>query len=188
MRPRTVVIVHRDAMVAEGLAAALSGYPELVPMPTTTIAESLRYGEVADAVAVDTELPGAELAAARLRRQGARVIFLGEPAIERGPSDTEDEALHVSMGGSIGSLASALVPGITMLRPVNGALTNREREVLSLIARGLAAKQVAKHLGISPKTVERHKTRIFDKLGVPNQAAAVSVGLTNRLVGSAPWI
>jgi DNA-binding CsgD family transcriptional regulator len=34
-------------------------------------------------------------------------------------------------------------------------------------------KQVARHLGISPKTVEQHKTRIFAKLGVPNQAAAV---------------
>jgi DNA-binding CsgD family transcriptional regulator len=157
-------------------------------MPTTTIAESLRYGEVADAVALDAELPGAEVAAARLQRMGARVIFLGEPGIERGSMDPEDEALHVSMGGSIGSLASALVPGITLARPVNGALTSREREVLSLIARGLAAKQVAKHLGISPKTVERHKTRIFYKLGVPNQAAAVSVGLGNRLMGSAAWI
>jgi DNA-binding CsgD family transcriptional regulator len=188
MRPRTVVIVHRDAMVAEGLAAALSGYPELVPMPTTTIAESLRYGEVADAVALDAELPGAEVAAARLQRMGARVIFLGEPRIDRDSPDAEDEAVHVSMGVSVRSLASALVPGITTTRPVNGALTNREQEVLSLIARGLAAKQVAKHLGISPKTVERHKTRIYCKLGVPNQAAAVSVGLSNRLVGSAAWI
>jgi DNA-binding NarL/FixJ family response regulator len=41
------------------------------------------------------------------------------------------------------------------------------------VSRGLAGKQVARHLGISPKTVERHKTRIFAKLGVANQAAAV---------------
>jgi len=45
------------------------------------------------------------------------------------------------------------------------------------VARGFAGKQVASHLGISPKTVERHKTRIFAKLKVPNQAAAVSVVL-----------
>jgi protein AroM len=56
-------------------------------------------------------------------------------------------------------------------------LTPRERDVLSLVARGFAGKQVARHLGISPKTVEQHKTRIFSKLGVPNQAAAVSVAM-----------
>jgi DNA-binding CsgD family transcriptional regulator len=41
----------------------------------------------------------------------------------------------------------------------------------------MAAKQVARHLGISPKTVERHKGHIFAKLGVSNQAAAVHVGM-----------
>jgi DNA-binding NarL/FixJ family response regulator len=45
--------------------------------------------------------------------------------------------------------------------------------VLVLVAKGLAAKQVARQLGISHKTVERHKTRIFSKLGVPNAVAAV---------------
>jgi DNA-binding CsgD family transcriptional regulator len=54
-------------------------------------------------------------------------------------------------------------------------LTRREKEILDLVARGLAAKQVATQLGISPKTVEQHKTRIFAKLGVRNQTAAVSV-------------
>ena len=44
--------------------------------------------------------------------------------------------------------------------------------MLRLVAQGLAGKQVAKSLGVSPKTVERHKTRIYAKLGVPNQAAA----------------
>ena len=48
----------------------------------------------------------------------------------------------------------------------------REQEILRLVARGRSGKQVARQLGISPKTVERHKTRIFAKLGVPNQAAA----------------
>jgi DNA-binding CsgD family transcriptional regulator len=45
---------------------------------------------------------------------------------------------------------------------------------------------VARHLGISPKTVEVHKTRIFAKLGVPNQAAAV-YALGNRMEGSELW-
>ena len=51
----------------------------------------------------------------------------------------------------------------------------RERQILSLVTDGLAGKQVARVLGISPKTVERHKTRIYSKLGVPNQAAAAGL-------------
>jgi DNA-binding NarL/FixJ family response regulator len=176
-----VVIAHRDAMVAEGLASALARYPDLVPIAaTTTLTESVRHGERADAVAIDVSLPGAELAAARLRRKGVRVVFLGEA--EGG----QDGGVHVSLRASVESLASALAPGLRNFRPV-GVLTSREREILSLIARGFAAKQVARHLGISPKTVERHKTRIFTKLGVPNQAAAVSVGLANKLVRSGSW-
>jgi DNA-binding NarL/FixJ family response regulator len=66
-------------------------------------------------------------------------------------------------------------------------LTERQREILALVAQGLAGKQVARHLGISPKTVERHKTRIFARLGVPNQTAAVSLALTGELERSRSW-
>ena len=43
------------------------------------------------------------------------------------------------------------------------------------MAAGLPGKQIATRLGISLKTVEQYKTRIYAKLGVPNQAAAVSL-------------
>jgi RNA polymerase sigma factor (sigma-70 family) len=54
-----------------------------------------------------------------------------------------------------------------------GRLTPREREVLQHAARGLHAKEVAAALGISPRTVEVHKTRIMEKLGVRNLAELV---------------
>jgi len=54
-----------------------------------------------------------------------------------------------------------------------GRLTAREREVLEHAARGLHAKEIAAALGISPRTVEVHKTRIMDKLGVRNVAELV---------------
>jgi DNA-binding NarL/FixJ family response regulator len=54
-------------------------------------------------------------------------------------------------------------------------LTPREREVLGAMSDGLSAKAVSHHLGISVKTVENHKTRIFEKLGVKSQAQAVSM-------------
>jgi len=52
-------------------------------------------------------------------------------------------------------------------------LSLREREVLEHAARGLHAKEIAAALGISPRTVEVHKTRIMEKLEVRNIAELV---------------
>jgi FixJ family two-component response regulator len=52
-------------------------------------------------------------------------------------------------------------------------LTAREREILDHAARGLHAKEIAATLGISPRTVEVHKSRIMEKLGVRNIAELV---------------
>ena len=54
-----------------------------------------------------------------------------------------------------------------------GRLTAREREVLERAAQGLHAKEIAAALGISSRTVEVHKTRIMEKLGVRNVAELV---------------
>lgn len=181
MTPRAVVVAHRESMIAEGIAAALRQYPDIVMVAVaTTAAETDRRSERADAVALDILLPGAELTARRLRRRGVRVVFLGD-------GGEDDSGVSVSTRSSVQSLASALVPGVTT-RPVDTArLTPREREVLGLVARGLAAKQVARQLGISAKTVERHKTKIYAKLGVPNQTAAVSALLSNGIERSIEW-
>lgn len=162
--PRVVVVAHRETMVAEGISAALARYPGIAPAAATTAASEVeRLGASAHAVAIDAQLPGAVAAADRLRRGGVRVVFLGD-------ADGE-EGVRVSTTSSVEALAEALVPGVPPASP--GRLTGREAEVLSLVAKGLTGRQVAKQLKISPKTIERHKTRIFAKLGVPNQAAAV---------------
>jgi RNA polymerase sigma factor (sigma-70 family) len=57
------------------------------------------------------------------------------------------------------------------------ALTPREREVLQHAARGLHAKEIAATLGISPRTVEVHKARLMEKLGVRNVAELVRFAL-----------
>jgi FixJ family two-component response regulator len=56
-------------------------------------------------------------------------------------------------------------------------LTDREREVMEHAARGLHAKEIAAALGISPRTVEVHKTRLMAKLGVRNVAELVRFAL-----------
>jgi DNA-binding NarL/FixJ family response regulator len=50
-------------------------------------------------------------------------------------------------------------------------LTARERDVASLVARGLANKQIARQLGISVGTVKIHVHRILEKTGLPSRAA-----------------
>ena len=53
-------------------------------------------------------------------------------------------------------------------------ITRRELEVLRLVAAGRTNQQVAEHLVISTKTVERHLSNLFTKLGVSNRAAATA--------------
>ena len=52
------------------------------------------------------------------------------------------------------------------------ALTPREREVLSLVAAGLANKQIARRLGITDRTVKAHLTSVFARLGVEDRTQA----------------
>jgi DNA-binding CsgD family transcriptional regulator len=61
-------------------------------------------------------------------------------------------------------------------------LTARELEVLGLVAEGWRTAEVSTELGISPKTVENHKRRIFAKFDVQNQAHAVAMALQQRLL------
>ena len=61
----------------------------------------------------------------------------------------------------------------------SGILTQRETEILSRVAEGMSSLQVATSLGISSRTVENHKRRIFAKLGVRSQAHAVAVALAS---------
>jgi len=65
-------------------------------------------------------------------------------------------------------------------------LTSREREVLNQAARGLHAKEIAAALGISPRTVEVHKSRIMEKLEVRNIAELVRFAVTTEAPHRAP--
>jgi DNA-binding CsgD family transcriptional regulator len=53
------------------------------------------------------------------------------------------------------------------------ALSEREREIFQLIAEGHSNKEMADLLSISPATVETHRARIFQKLGLHNTAEVV---------------
>jgi len=61
-------------------------------------------------------------------------------------------------------------------------LSERECEVLGLLASGLATKQVARRLGISPKTCDHHIQRLYGKAGVSTRAGATLFALEHGLV------
>lgn len=61
-------------------------------------------------------------------------------------------------------------------------LTARQREVVILIARGAADKEIARTLGITTATAQKHVTNVLKRLNVPNRAAAAAA-----LVSSTTW-
>lgn len=62
------------------------------------------------------------------------------------------------------------------------SLTEREREVLTLIAEGLTNKQIGEQLGISPKTVARHRDNITNKLNLSSRAELTRYAIQKGLI------
>lgn len=61
------------------------------------------------------------------------------------------------------------------------SLTSREHEVKNLVVQGLANKVIAAELGISQRTIEAHRARVFSKLQVRNAVELAHVLLVQRL-------
>jgi FixJ family two-component response regulator len=59
------------------------------------------------------------------------------------------------------------------------SLTPREKEVYSVVSQGLTHREIGNMLGISPRTVEVHKGRIMEKLGVKTMAELIKRSLKN---------
>lgn len=96
------------------------------------------------------------------------------------PTESSPEELTAA----IHALSQGLIVGTPTLlfesenEPLErGPLTERESEVLGLLAKGLANKQIAAALGISEHTVKFHVSSIYQKLNVTNRAEAVREGL-----------
>jgi DNA-binding NarL/FixJ family response regulator len=72
--------------------------------------------------------------------------------------------------------------------PLPAGLSEREAEVLALVARGLTNKEVGAALGLSPRTVQQHTLRIYKKIGVSTRAAATLFAAEHDLVGRAETV
>ena len=96
------------------------------------------------------------------------------------PSDASAEELTAA----VHALSQGLIVGTSTLlfesesEPLShGPLSDRESEVLGLLAKGLANKQIALALGISEHTVKFHVSSIYTKLNVTNRTEALRAGL-----------
>jgi DNA-binding NarL/FixJ family response regulator len=61
-------------------------------------------------------------------------------------------------------------------------LTDREREVLKLLADGFSIKEIAARLGLSVKTVDVHKSNLMRKLDLHDRAALVKYAIQRKLI------
>lgn len=81
---------------------------------------------------------------------------------------------EVILGQAVAARAVAvLTSGRTSARVPFPELTDREREVLDLVARGFDNLSIARRMVLSPKTVRNHVSNILTKLGVPDRSAAI---------------
>jgi FixJ family two-component response regulator len=185
----TVYIVDDDASVRDSLALmlGLSGYRTALYADAEAFLAAWQPQWVGCVVA-DLRLPGrsgVELQA-ELRNRGSRLPFIIITA--HGDVPTARTAFQAEAVDFLekpfdhGQLRAAIerafsMEGRRLQRTADAArlaaLTAREREVLEQAAQGLHAKEIAARLGISPRTVEVHKTRIMEKLGVRNLAELV---------------
>ncbi|MBA2894794.1 DNA-binding NarL/FixJ family response regulator [Nonomuraea soli] len=97
--------------------------------------------------------------------------------------DAPREELHravrtAARGGAV--LAPSVAAALINLE--RAAPSGREKEVLRLVAKGLANKEIARCLLISETTVKTHLKHVFAKLGVDTRAAAVAVSLERGLL------
>ena len=103
--------------------------------------------------------------------------------------DAEPEALHqailaASRGESPLDPKAAAALLATRTGRAAPELPQREREVLVLVAEGLANKQIARKLGISEKTVKGHLTNLFQRIGVSDRTQAALWAERNGLLPS----
>lgn len=207
--PIRVMIVDDHAVVRSGLSAFLQVYPDLVMVGEAESGEDAVARAALlqpDVILMDLMMPGmggvAAIRAIRQKYPNIQIVAL--------TSFKEEEMVQGALqSGAMGYLlknvsaselsnairsaharrmtlsseaAQALVQASTPSLPVEDGLTDRELEVLRLMAEGLSNQEIAERLVISLGTVKFHVGNIFNKLGVNSRVAAVTLALQRKLV------
>lgn len=193
----TVYIVEDDASLRDSLSLMLGllGY-RTASFGSAEALLAAHQNSWAGCVVADLKLPGKsglELQS-ELRARGSRLPFVvitahGDVSSARAAFQSEavdflekpfDEAeLRAAIERSLeierGRIEDAAARSDEAAKLAT--ITPREREVLQLVGKGLHAKEIARALAISPRTVEVHKARLMQKLGARNVAELVRFAL-----------
>ena len=132
---------------------------------------------------------GAELGlSARLLAAADSFHAMTEPRPHRPAFSHDDAARRLAQDASDGRLDPHAVSAViaaagqpTPRLPLPAGLTEREAEVLCLLAQGCQTKQIAHALGISTKTADRHIQNIYRKVGVSTRPAATLFAVDSGL-------
>jgi DNA-binding NarL/FixJ family response regulator len=205
--PIRVMIVDDHPVVRDGLSGMLGSDPRLeVVGEAANGVDAVRRarGLKPDVILMDLRMPeldgtGAISELAR-QRSPARVIVLTtydsaadvRPAIEAGATGyllkdaPRDELIRAVLAAARGeSILSPTVAARLLAQvraPADDQLSDRELEVLSLVARGRSNREAATELLISEATVKTHLLHTYAKLGVNDRAAAVTEAFNRGLL------
>jgi DNA-binding NarL/FixJ family response regulator len=205
--PIRVLIVDDHPVVRDGIRGVFTGDPGFeVVGEAANGRKAISRTEVfrPDVVLMDLRMPELDGVAATKeivdRNLGAQVLILTTydtesdvlPAIEAGATgyllkDTpRDELRRAVQAAAAGE--SVLSPPVAkkllgqVRRPTRDTLSDRELEILVMVARGATNKRVAAQLFISQATVKTHLLHIYEKLGVNDRAAAVAAAYERGLI------
>lgn len=205
--PVRVYLVEDHSFTRDGLRAALRSQPDLEVVGEAANAEEA-LEEIPrlrpDVVVMDLGLPGMDGVEATRRLKAllpeARVVVLTvhhQEGVVRAALASGAEVYCLKTGDPQGfllavraaALGSAyLDPPVARLilgeitPPEAALLSEREQEILRLIARGLSNKEIAKALGISPSTVKTHVESLLEKLGASDRTEAAVKALRGGLI------
>jgi DNA-binding NarL/FixJ family response regulator len=206
-RPIRLLIADDHPVVRDGLTGMFAADPDFsVVGEAGDGSQALRLAEAVrpDVILMDLRMPGMDgvTAIAELARRGnpARVLVLTTydtdtyvlPAIEAGATGyllkdaPRDELLRAVRAAAAGQ--SVLAPSVAtrlmsrMREPTPEVLSQRELEVLGLVAAGTTNRETAARLFISEATVKTHLLHIYTKLGVTDRAAAVAEAFNRGLL------
>jgi len=181
---------ERVDVVAEG--ASLSEFEELdgldvilvagAEIPLEILRSQLEQGDSPPALLILSDEP---MVARALPSMPTRAWGLLSPDVAEEELLAAVFAVHEGLLAAAPALMQPLLGPVTELselQELTEELTDRESEVLQLLAQGLANKQIALRLNISEHTVKFHVSAIYAKLGVANRTEAVRRGARLGLI------